>query len=263
MGLALGLAGLIGVGAALLFAAPARTAETPFELTFEGELTPPLFPSTAGGMFTSRAPFCASGTFVAADAGFRFTCGDGTGSLTVLLGLNAMWPIHEGTGRYADLRGSLSLRSEVLCEPWRGESCDLRKPIPWWGTLVGVVDSGAERDQPGADPVAPAEADTVAPTVAFSRATARKLRRPAGAYALRVGITLRDDVAVNRVWYTLHASAGGVELARRIGTTRTGAVSLTLRIRPPAGARTVRLALTGADPFENEASVSRALRLPR
>ena len=36
--LALGLAGLIGVGAALVLAAPARPAATAFELTFEAEL---------------------------------------------------------------------------------------------------------------------------------------------------------------------------------------------------------------------------------
>ena len=34
--LALGLAGLIGVGAATVLAAPARTAATAFELTVEG-----------------------------------------------------------------------------------------------------------------------------------------------------------------------------------------------------------------------------------
>ena len=41
--LALGLAGLIGVGAATVHAAPARTAAPAFELTLEAELLPPDF----------------------------------------------------------------------------------------------------------------------------------------------------------------------------------------------------------------------------
>lgn len=58
------------------------------------------------------------------------------------------------------------------------------------------------------------------------------------------------------------ASARRVELARRLGTG-TGAVSMTVRIRPPAGARTVQLQLTGEDPVGNTVSVTRALKLPR
>jgi hypothetical protein len=38
---------------------------------------------------------------------------------------------------------------------------------------------------------------------------------------------------------------------------------MTLRIRPPAGARTVRLVLTGEDPVGNMVSVTRSLKLPR
>jgi hypothetical protein len=105
--------------------------------------------------------------------------------------------------------------------------------------------------------------DAVAPTISISSATATKLRRPAGAYALRLRIALRDDVTDNPVSYTLRAYAGGVELARRFGTARTKAVSMTLRIRPRAGAWTVRLELTGEDPVCNAWSVSRALSLPR
>ena len=92
--LALGLAGLIGAGAALVLAAPARSAASAFELRLEGTATLTLPPGgwlgiTSQGTFTSQAPFCAAGTFTDPDNLYdaviarRFTCDDGTGSLTL------------------------------------------------------------------------------------------------------------------------------------------------------------------------------------
>lgn len=247
--LALVLAGLIGVGAALLLAAPARSAAPAFELVVDARLMPPLFWASEGGTFRSAAPFCARGTFVEGEQWFRFTCDDGTGGLTVAFRQDATWRITDGSGNYAGLRGTGSLRGEQLCGP-----CNFQAPIPWRGTLRGIVDR-----------------DAVAPTVSFASATATKLPRPAGAYALKLGIAVRDDVADNPVSYTVRvcaytvdACAGFyVELARRFGTSRTGAASITMRIRRPVGTRTVRLQLTGEDPLGNAASVSRSLKLPR
>jgi hypothetical protein len=251
--LALGLAGLIGVGATTVPAAPARTTASAFELTLEGEITMTSDGElTSQGTFRSQAPFCATGTFV--DEGpirygstkRRFTCDDGTGSLTVSIalreyyasgGLNTTWQILRGSGSNAGLRGRGSLQSELLSEEGFAK---------WRSTLEGDVGR-----------------DAVAPRIDFSSATATKLGRPAGAYALRLRVALRDNVTDNPVSYTLRASAGGVELARRFGTTRTKIVSMTLRIRPRAGARIVRLALTGKDPVGNAVSVRRTLRLPR
>jgi hypothetical protein len=106
--------------------------------------------------------------------------------------------------------------------------------------------------------------DSVAPTIAIASARATKLRRPDGAYSIKVTLALRDDAEENPVSYRLRvATARGMELAWRFGTATTGAVSMTLRIRPPAGARLVRLQLSGEDPVGNAISVTRALRLPR
>ena len=234
--LALGLAGLISGSAATVHAAPAaRTAANPFELTFEATPTTPPEYWAVEGTFRSRAPFCASGTFfLSYETGVRFTCDDGAGSLTVGFG-RKRWTIGDGAGSYAGFRGKGSLQVET--------------PIPWRGSLLGVVDR-----------------DAVAPTIAFTRATATKLRRPAGAYTLQLGIALRDDVADNPVTYTVRACAyyvGCAEVARRFGTDLTGAVSLTLRIRPPAGVRVVQLRLTGEDPVGNVVSLSRDVKLPR
>lgn len=244
--LALGVAGLLCVGVAMVVAAPARTAVSAFELTVNATWWDgPWVFSPEGGTFRSRAPFCAKGTFDGKRwPEARFTCSDGSGSVTVLaLRGNTAWRIVDGSGSYADLRGSGWMRGEALpcenCDPVSGST-------PWRGTFQGVVDR-----------------DAVAPTLALSSVRATKLPRTSGAYALRLRITLRDNVEDNPVSYTLRASAGGRELARRFGTARTKAVSLRLRIRPHAGARTIRLQLTGMDPVGNEVSVSRALSLPR
>ena len=83
-----GLAGVVAVSAATALAA--RSAASPFELTLEYQHMSwevPIAPLT--GTFTARAPFCGSGTFVelqragAADAKYRLTCDDGSGSLVV------------------------------------------------------------------------------------------------------------------------------------------------------------------------------------
>ena len=245
--LALGLLGLIGVSAATVHAAPARTSASAFELTLEARWYDPWVFSPQAATFRSRAPFCATGTFVEDAYGdrrqWRFTCDDGTGSLTVSVSrYNTAWRIVGGSGSYAGFHGRGSLQGEVLA----CESCDPELGFPWRGNLRGVVDR-----------------DSVAPTIAISKATATKLPRRARAYAIRVSVALRDDVEENSVSYTLRAYAGGDELARRFGSARTKAVSMTLRIRPPAGARTVRLTLTASDPVGNAKWVRHALRLPR
>jgi hypothetical protein len=206
--------------------------------------------------FESRAPFCTTGTFLEFGGPgwttWRFACDDGTGGLTISIARawnhdpdvsawETTWRVVEGTGSYAGLRGEGSMRIEVL----GSETSDGTSVMTWRSTLQGVV-----------------ERDAVAPTIAFWGATAAKLERP-GSYALRLGVALRDDVTDNPVSYTLRVTSGGHKLAEKSGTTRKEAIVMTLRIRPPAGARTVRLVLTGSDPVGNEVSLTRSLKLPR
>ena len=254
------LAGLVVASAATALAA--RTAASAFELTVQGRDTLHFEGNVITGSelqwtFRSRAPFCATGTFAEfgppAFTEWRFTCDDGTGSLTVSIARpwdhdpeakvwNTTWLILDGSGSYAGLSGEGSMRIEVLSS----EMSDRVFVMTWRSTLQGVVDR-----------------DTVAPTIAFSSATAAKLHRPAGFYALRLGVALRDNVTDNPVSYTLRVFAGGRKLAERVGIAGPEAVSMTLRIRPPAGARTVRLVLTGEDPIGNTVSIARWLKLPR
>jgi hypothetical protein len=250
--LALGVAGLIGGGAATAPAAPAGHAASAFELT----LVAPEF--TSKGTFSSRAPFCRRGTFVdllvvrtTPIAYRRLTCEDGSGSLTISFGTTeawrpwgASWEIFDGSGSYERLRGRGFVRGEVL-----GDKIDalLGGTVAWRSTLEGVV-----------------ERDAVAPTIILSRATVTKLRRPAGAFSIRLALALHDDVDGHPVSYTLRVAArGGTELARRFGTTTKPTLPLTLRVNPPdARAKGVWLELYAEDPIGNPGSLICWLKLP-
>jgi len=209
------------------------------------------------GTFTSKAPFCESGSAVDVRLGpvdapgtatRLLTCADGSGSLTALVGSpqsehqgTGTWSIVGGAGRYAGLRGRGTYRSErVSGDP------DVPATIAFRNTWQGIVD-----------------ADSVAPSIAIPTATATKLRRPSGAYALKLALALRDDVDGSSVSYTLRVTAGGVELARKFGTAESATLALNVRIRPSARVKAVRLQLSAEDPVGNEARLSRSLRLPR
>jgi hypothetical protein len=265
--------GLAGVVVATVLAAPAPAAATPFELTVEAKLLPPDFMASDRGTFRSQARFCARGSFVEDIVDdyvrWQFTCDDGSGSLTLALPQDPTWRIIDGSGSYAGLRGSGSLRFEQLCKPWLGESCDFGRPIPWRGTLVGLVDWGAEPDQPEDGDTVPTtdtvvtKANAVAPAIAIDSARAVKLHRPSGFYSIRVAVSLRDDVEGNTVAYNLRVMEGGRMLAITTGTTASGSVSTTLRVVPGKRVRSVQLLLTASDPVGNGVSITRSLKLPR
>ena len=258
--LALGLAGVIGGGAAPVQAAGAAASE--LELTLEGKTAwEGEVPVSSGGRFTSRAPFCATGTFIDSAAQERLTCDDGTGSLTVSIAdgpighaATSSWRILEGSGSYEGFRGRGSSKWENL-----GYEGDLASGFTLWrSTLRGVV-----------------ERDAVAPTIALARATATKLRRPVGAYSIKLALALRDDVTDNPVSYLVRVlpescargverCGGRIELARSFGAASLrGVVPLTLHIVPRARLRAVRVHLSAEDPVGNKSSVDRVLRRPR
>ncbi|MCI0635877.1 MAG: hypothetical protein L0206_18460 [Actinobacteria bacterium] len=270
----IGLAGIVAVRAAT--APAARSEPSAFELTVEGTWEWNVYwgPFQEGtGTFRSRAPFCATGTFVedpyvGGATTWRLTCADGTGGLTLSVFDEFVfrWQIVDGSGSYAGLRGGGSLRSgEALGNPTYAPG----SLVTWRGTLVGVVDWGSEPDQPGdGDTVAPTNADTVAPTIAIASARAAKLRRPAGAYSIKVALALRDDVEGNTVAYMLRVTQTRahrlIVLASEEGTTASGSVSTTLRVVPDKRVRSVQLRLSGSDPNGNAGmSIVRSVKLPR
>ena len=250
---ALGVGLLLG-GVFLLGGATA--APTGFTLAFDGaHFVDSVLPAGIRheGRFTASAPFCTSGTAVdVTDVQIEpltvlrlHKCDDGSGTVTVLMptvagehGGIGSWQIVEGTGRYADLRGLGSYAGRITAgDPGRFETIVYR--TEW----RGVVDF-----------------DAVAPSVAL-RAAARKLKKPARSYSIRVALTATDDVAGNAAAYTVDVRAGRAFLAFKKGTTTSGQAVLTLRIRAPRGVRTIQVIVTATDPVGNEGSATASVRL--
>ena len=263
-----GLAGVVAVSVATALAA--RSAASPFELVFQGREEvvgegDVILGFRLVGTFTSGAPFCESGTADYAtdswDAVVRYTCSDGSGGLTIgpvshpaapgSVRGRSEWTIVEGSGRYAGLRGKGTSRSELLY----GDDLFDFTSSPFRSTLQGFV-----------------AADAVAPSLAFTSASATKLRRTAGFYSIRLALSLRDDVEGNTVAYRLRVNEGPehprdrrlVLLAEKEGSTASGSVSTTFHFLPSSKrVRSVHLLLSGSDPVGNEVSITRSLKLPR
>jgi hypothetical protein len=257
------LAGVVAVSGAT--ALGARSAASPFDLVVQGHQELVAFDGVIldarlVGTFTSGSPFCESGTIEptwAGDAVRRYSCSDGSGSLTLGItnpqaevnGGEGQWTIVEGSGRYAGLRGRGTYREELL----DGDPEDL--VVPFRTAFQGFVDP-----------------DAVAPSLAFTSASATKLRRPQGWYTIRVALSVRDDDEGNPVAYRLTVREGPehprdrrlLDLASEEGRTASGSVSVTLRILPSSKrVRSVALLLIGSDPNGNEMMIARSLTLPR
>jgi hypothetical protein len=252
------LAALAGAG--VLLSAVAGAAPTPFELVFDGAHVPlAASPNGLGhaGTFTASAPFCSAGkvadqrVFVAQQVSSLrvYTCDDGSGSVTVRvdnlpaeheIGGTGTWQVTGGTSGYAKLRGNGS---------W--------KTVSVQGDPANVTNLKFRTKMQGA-----AFLDEIAPAAHFSRASARKLVRPRGAYLIRVVFSARDDDAKDGVSYRLKVRFGSRTLASKAGQTASQAASVSLTVRPPKGAHKLRLELTATDAVGNMSTAERSLKLP-
>lgn len=250
-----------GLGAGVpVSAVAAATTPTPFELVFDGAHVPlAASPNGLGhaGTFTASAPLCPAGkaadqrVFVAQQtvSSMRvYTCDDGSGTFTVqvdnlpaehVLGGTGTWRVTGGTSGYAKLRGNgtwntLSVQGDV--------------------TNLASLTFSTKTD-------GTAFLDEVAPAAHFSKASAQKLARPKGAYLIRAVFFARDDDGTGAT-YRLKARFGSRTLASKTGQTALKAVSVSLTIRPPKGAHTIRLELTATDAVGNISTVERSLKLP-
>ena len=239
-----------------------RAAPGPFEIVIDGFRSPatPVEKFFSGfrneGPFSASTPFCSSGYAVDLDwlgplglvHGTRqFSCSDGSGSITARQRvletdlntyLKGDWRVVEGTGPYAKLRGKGTFATVM-----GGDDFATRTFRETWN---GVVDF-----------------DDTAPTVAITAVKAQKLRRPTGAYSIRVVLTTRDEKAETAVAYRISIRSGDREAASKSGETTSGTVSATLRVRLwKSERRTLRLVIVGSDALGNEHVVSRLLKLP-
>ena len=155
-------------------------------------------------------------------------------------GGSGSWAILEGTGRYATLRGNGRYTSSFL----GGDPTNFAT-VRFQSRSTGVVDLDSE-----------------APRLLISLANATKLPGPANAYAVRVSFSARDNVPGNSVAYRLGVSTGYLSLATKAGTTGSGTVTLTLRVRPRQQTRNLRIEIVASDPIANERKLVRSLKLP-
>jgi hypothetical protein len=253
--------GLVGLGLSIALAfltAGASAAPTSFTLTFTGAHVPDASLPVGvrhEGRFTASAPFCSSGHAVDTSDVERepnlsvlrvHTCDDGTGSFTAFMpvvrgehGGRGAWKIVDGSGRYATLRGIGTYTGEIL-----SGSEDHLETMVYRTTWQGVV-----------------AFDASPPTIGVKSASTKKLRRPHGAYTIRVRLEVRDDVAGNRVVYSVNIKAGSLLLADKDAATTSGEATISFRIRPPRNARSVQVIVTGSDPVGNGATAKRAVKL--
>lgn len=252
-----GIAALYGV--AVLLTGAGHAAPNSFELNiWDGLHTAAVgsnFPLgfRHEGPFTASAPFCSSG--YAVDLAVQpptelrqFTCTDGSGSITarkVIARADAqftyeegVWVILEGAGHYTGLRG----KGTFVLDTTSGDPTNhitTRFNEAW----VGVIDF-----------------DVTRPAVSISQATAKRLQRPKGSYSVRIGFSAQDGSG-NAVSYVLTVSGSGVFVLRK-GTTNSGTVSTTFRVRPQKPTRTLRLTLVASDPVGNETRITKRLVIP-
>jgi hypothetical protein len=252
---------LAGIALGTVFAlltTGASAAPTAFSLTFEGaHFSDPTMPFGLRheGRFTASAPFCSSGRAYdtrQVDDGGSLTawrvheCDDGSGSFTAFLPIvrnehagSGSWKVVEGTGRYAQLRGQGTYIGTHLS----GDPNDF-STVAYRAQWQGVVDFDA-------DP----------PAIESLSASARKLPTRVRTYTLRVAVTARDDSPIAS---TVEVRAGQTPLALKDVSTTSGQAALTLRIKPPRAARSVRITVAAADVLGNgPTTATRTIRLPK
>jgi hypothetical protein len=237
---------------ALLSTGGAGTAApSSFQLVFDGKHNAQLLHE---GTFTSSSSLCSSGT--AADVSIdeqtltatrRFSCdagGDFTakvGPLDAEHGGSGTWQIVAGSGALADLRGKGTFTSVRL-------SGDPNDPatITFRSTWTGVADL-----------------DATPPAVAVRHWSAKKLKRPRGAYKVKLALSLTDSGG-GPVSYELDLvdpKKPSHSFAFKLGKTATGSVTRTVRIKVGKRTRRVRLKLTATDAVGNESAFAKTFRL--
>jgi hypothetical protein len=148
------------------------------------------------------------------------------------------WQIVEGSGALANLRGKGTWTSVRL------SGNDNPTSITFRSTWQGVADF-----------------DASPPTIAVSRSSARKLRRPKGAYVLGVVLSFGDSPG-SAVSYELTAIDPRTSLeVSKFGETSTGTASVALRVRPTRRTRILRINVEATDPLGNAGQLATTLRI--
>jgi hypothetical protein len=245
----------VGVVVAVAVAATAaadgaKTVPAAFRLVFEGKHTPELLHE---GTFTTAASFCPSGS--AADTSIdsntetavrTFRCSGSADAFTARVkplpaehGGSGSWQIVSGSGALADLRGKGTWTSVRL-----GGTTDDPATITFRSTWEGVTDY-----------------DASAPTIALSRSSAQRLRRPKGAYLVRFRLSF-SEAAGNVVTYDVRViDPRNAHEVPKVGSTSTGTASFAIHVRPTRRTRILTIKVEATDPVGNAAHLATKLRI--
>ena len=173
-----------------------------------------------------------------------FSCAGAAGGFTARVtplpaehGGNGVWQIIDGTGPLANLRGTGTWSSTRL-----SGALDDPATITFRSTWDGVADF-----------------DVTPPSIDVSNAVARRLKRPKGAYTLRLVLALDD--AVSYLVQVVDPRKPKSFLVYKPGTTTGGTVTRSIRLRPAKDARSMRVTVTASDAVGNEATATTAVRL--
>ena len=210
--------------------------------------------SRPAGTFRSGAPYCAAGSVLELRRGLsgrwittdrRFTCSDGSGSVTARMWLMGMdegarfeegvWRIVAGTGVYTTLRG-MGAYTRALVD---GEGGATAREV-WAGD---------------------ADFDAVAPRVGISAISVGRAVARDGSHVVLVALTAKDGEHGSGVDFIVSARNRFL-LAAKSGRIVSGAAAVALRVRPGTGGRTIRLKVEATDRVGNATTVVRTLTLP-
>jgi hypothetical protein len=228
----------------------ARRAPTTFRLVFDGMHTPALLHE---GPFTTSASFCS--------AGFR----GGRSHRGGHRDRRAEVQVHRFCRRVhgSHQAGSCRARRERVVADRRGRRCTGEPP--WKGN---VDERPPQRDD--GDPrtityrsswQGVVDFDVSPPATSVTKATARKLRKPKGAYQLTFALAF-DEPAGNDVSYELTVIDPRTSLrTSKFGETSTGRASVGLRVRPTKRTRVLRVEIDASDPFGNTAHLTTTRRI--
>ena len=108
-----------------------------------------------------------------------------------------------------------------------------------------------------------ADLDVTPPQVGVVRSSVRKLKRPKGAYNIRLALSM-TDMGGDLVSYVLQIVDPRKPLSAlvyKVGQTTTGTVARTFRLKPAKTVKTVQLEIDATDSVGNEAALKKTIRI--
>lgn len=244
---------LLAIAAVALFCVSGADADAPasFQLVFDGRHNAAFLHE---GTFTASGSWCPAGS--AADVSVdgstdtavrRFTCaagGDFTATVTPLPaehGGSGTWQIIGGSGPLENLRGKGTFTSTRLTG-----SSDDPASITFRCTWVGV-----------------AAFDVAPPAARVATWSARKLKRPKGAYTIRLVLSLTDTGGgpVSYILQVVDPRRPSNTFVYKLGQTATGTATSSFRIKVSQKTRVVEIRIDASDAVGNESAFAQKIRL--